>query len=171
MSRLVSDLYVSHTSGLLFPFSTLNHYDLHNTYINFSGRISCSHTLTCYGLVLRWNIPHNLPASFVGFVPYIFLTGTTLLLDWYSLILILIRVHWLLHLIDVISWCAVLVLTTEIGYHTFTCQYFVQSVLAHRSVPFSNLNVWLLCLFWRCKGTNFFRDMQIISVKKCKPLC
>lgn len=26
-------------------------------------------------------------------------------------------------------------------------------------------------LFWQCKGTNFFRDMQIISVKKCKPLC
>ena len=50
------------------------------------GRRSCVHIyLNYFGLVLRWNIPRNLPASFVGFVPYIFLTGTALLLDWYSL--------------------------------------------------------------------------------------
>jgi len=38
------------------------------SYIPFNwAEVLCPYYLNYYGLVLRWNIPHNLPASFVGF--------------------------------------------------------------------------------------------------------
>lgn len=38
------------------------------SYIPFNwAEVLCSYYLNYFGLVLRWNIPHNLPASIVGF--------------------------------------------------------------------------------------------------------